>query len=162
MTPELINGLFAVAGAIVGSGVAALFSWIQYRKARRQQEVSETWLSHLAEIVAVEGQLGQLPEALRFHGLNKEDLDQAGVTPHEFAYLLNSFTLGGTWHRILHPNCRTPFGVDHYRYRMCESEATRRAWPLIRKMMNPNEFVESIDATIKAIEIKDAPQCAGR
>lgn len=160
MTPEFVNGLFAVVGALVGSGFTALFSWVQYKKAQKRQEVSETRLSHLAEIVAVEAQLGQLPEALRFHGLSKEDLDEVGVTPQEFAYLLNSFTLGGTWHRILHPNRRTPFGVDHYRSRMCESSATRKAWPLVKKMMNPSEFVESIDSTIRKIEGKEGPNDA--
>lgn len=157
MTPELVNGLFAVAGAILGSGFTALFSWMQFKKVQKRQEVSETSLSHLAEIVAVEAQLGQLPEALRFHGLSKEDLGEAGVTAQEFAYLLNSFTLGSTWHRILHPNRRTPFGIDHYRSRMCESEATRKAWPLVKKMMNPSDFVESIDSTIRRIEGKEVP-----
>jgi len=54
MTPELENGLFALGGAIVGAGFTALFSWIQYRSGQKRQETSETWLSHLSEIVAVE------------------------------------------------------------------------------------------------------------
>jgi hypothetical protein len=91
--------------------------------------------------------------------LSKEDLDKAGITPQEFAYLLNSFTLGGTWHRILHPDLKTPFGVDHYRYRMCKSGATRKAWPLVKMLMNRSPFVEQVDLTIKQIEDKEA-ECA--
>ena len=162
MTSELVNGLFALGGAFVGAGFTALFSWIQYRNAQKRQETSETWLSHLSEIVVVEARLGELPEALRFHGLGKEDLDAAGITSHEFAYLLNSFTLGGTWHRILHPKLKTPFGVDHYRYRMCKSEATRRAWPLVRMLMYRSPFVEQVDLTIKQIEAEEAERPSTR
>lgn len=136
--------------------VASLLALWQAILANKGQQASSTWLTHLSEIVEVEGRLGELPEALRFHGMSKEDLEQAGLTPQEFAYLLNSFTLGATWDRILHPNVRTPFGVDNYRYRMCESKETRKAWPLVKKLMNPSDFVDRVDLTIKRIEVKEA------
>jgi hypothetical protein len=139
----------AIAGLALMMALLALW---QSSRANRAQQASSAWLTHLAEIVEVESRLGSLPEALRFHGLAKEDLDQAGLTPQEFAYLLNSFTLGGTWDRILHPNLRTPFGVDSYRYRMCKSKQTRRAWPLVKKLLNPSDFVARVELTIKQIE----------
>lgn len=140
MISDMISGLALI--------VALLALW-QASLANRAQQASSAWLTHLSEIVEVEARLGELPEALRFHGMSKEELDRAGLTPQEFAYLLNSFTLGATWDRILHPNLRTPFGVDSYRYRMCKSKETRKAWPLVKKLMNPSVFVDRIDLTIR-------------
>jgi hypothetical protein len=140
MISDVISGLALIA---------ALLALWQASLANKAQQASSTWLSHLSEIVEVEARLGEFPEALRFHGMSKEELDQAGLTPQEFAYLLNSFTLGGTWDRILHPSLRTPFGVDTYRYRMCKSKETRKAWPLVKKLMNPSDFVDRVDLTIR-------------
>ncbi len=131
--------------------VAVLALW-QAHLANKTQQSSSTWLAHLSEIVEVEARLGDLPEALRFHGISKEELDHVGLAPQEFAYLLNSFTLGSAWDRILHPNLRTPFGVDSYRYRMCKSRDFRKAWPLVKRLMNPSDFVARVDLTIMQLE----------
>lgn len=128
--------------------VALVALWQAYRANKAQQD-SSARLTQLSAIVEVEARLGDLPEALRFHGMSKEELDQAGITPHELAYLLNNFTLGGTSDRILGRNLRIPFGVDSYRYRMCKSKETRKAWPLVKKLMNPSDFVDRIDLTIR-------------
>jgi hypothetical protein len=81
-----------------------------------------------------------------------EELQEVDLTPKEFAYLLNSFTLGSVRQAILYPDDRAPFPVDNYRYRMCQSEATRKAWPLVKKLMSPSSFVERVDRTIREIE----------
>ena len=139
-----------VSDVISGSAlIVALLALWQASLANKAQQASSAWLTQLSEIVEVEARLGELPEALRFHGMSKEELDQAGLTPQEFAYLLNSFTLGGIRDRQLYPILRAPFGVDSYRYRMCKSKETRKAWPLVRKLMNPSDFVERVDLTIR-------------
>ncbi len=112
-------------------------------------------LAHLPPIVELEARLGDLPSALRFHGVSPSDLEEAGITPQEFAYLVNSFTLGSVWHRIIAPGIKTTYGIDHYRYRMCQAESVRKAWPLVKKLMNPSDFVERIDKTIADIERKE-------
>lgn len=137
--------------------IVALLALWQASLANKAQQASSAWLTQLSEIVEVEARLGELPEALRFHGMSKEELDQAGLTPKEFAYLLNNLTLGGIRDRIHHPNLRTPFGAGSYRYRMCKSKETRKAWPLVRRLMNPSAFVDRVDLTIrKQIEEEEA------
>ena len=138
--------------------IVALLAFWQASLVNRTQQASSAWLAQLSAIIEVEGRLGDLPEALRFHGIGRDELDQAGLTPQEFAYLLNSFTLGDIQDRVLHPNLRIPFGVktETYRYRMCKSKETRKAWPMIKKLMNPSAFVDRIDLTIRSQEEEEA------
>jgi hypothetical protein len=35
---------------------------------------------------------------------------------------------------------------------MCKSKQTRRAWPLVKKLLNPSDFVARVELTIKQIE----------
>ena len=131
--------------------VALLALW-QSSRTNKAQQATSAWLTQLSAIVEVESRLGELPEALRFHGIKKEELDQAGLTAEELSYLLNSFTLGGIRDKVLYPKLRTAFEIDSYRYRMCTSKETRRAWPLVKKLMNPSNFVARVDLTIERIE----------
>lgn len=132
--------------------VISLVALWQASRAFRAQQVASTLLTHLSAIVQVESRLGELPEALRFHCVAKEELDEAGVTPPELAYLLNSFTLGSVRQDILAPTVRDAFSAGNYRYCMCQSKATRNAWPLVKRLMNPSPFIERIDRTIENIE----------
>ena len=134
--------------ALITSIVALLWTAIMNR---RQNEYS-TLLAHLSDINAVEARLGQLPSALRFHGLSESDLADGGMTPEEYAYLLNNFTAGATWHMILTSRDRSPFRPGSYRYVMCQSVETQKAWPVVKRMMSPSGFVERIDATIALIQ----------
>ena len=111
-------------------------------------------VAYYTEMAQVEARLSDLPGALRFHGLAKEDLLAVGLALDEFAYLLNSFTLGSTRHQVLSRSTK-PFRPGTYRYNMCKSEATRRAWPLIKMMMNTTDFVKAIDRTIERIEAEE-------
>jgi hypothetical protein len=117
---------------------------------------ASTLAAHMSAIVQVESRLAELPDALRFHGLSVEDLKAAGIEPCEFAYLLNSFTLGSIRQRILSRWDRRAFPSGDYRYQMCLAKETRRAWPLVKKLMNPGAFVDRIDRTIEKIEKQEA------
>jgi hypothetical protein len=133
------------------SFLSLVFSAVALWQTRRSVRAS-TLIGHLSEIVQVESRLGELPSALRFHGLTKENLNKAGIDGPEFAYLLNSFTLASVRQDILRPKIRSVFPRESYRYQMCLSKDTRKAWPLIKKLMNPSPFVDRIDRTIKSIE----------
>ena len=134
--------------SLVLSLVAVLLSL----RANRRQEVAATMLGHLCPIVELEARLGELPQALRFHDVSVEEIREAGLEPQEFAYLVNSFTLGSVWHQIITPKIKTAYGIDEYRTRMCRSKEFRRAWPVVKKLLNPTEFVDRIDATVETFE----------
>jgi hypothetical protein len=132
--------------------IVSLLALWQAVRIYKRQETASTRLAHLPSILAVEGSLANLPEALRFHGIDPKDLEEAGITPQEFAYLLTSFTCGGVWHQIAPPSVKTDYEIDEYRSRMCESEPTRKAWPLVRRLMNTSTFVTLVDSAIRRIE----------
>ena len=68
-------------------------------------------LNNLITIVNVESQLGDVPSALKFHGVDPNELENIGVTSKEFAYLLTSFTVGGIYYKSHFPNDMEPFEI---------------------------------------------------
>jgi hypothetical protein len=48
------------------------------------------------------------------------------------------------------------FPKDGYRYSMLRSERTRKAWPVLKGFMEPGQFVDAIDRTIREIETDEA------
>ena len=80
-------------------------------------------------------------------------LDRRTSQLHEAAYtknhgillhLLNNFTLGGTYYRTS-PQPELAFMPGSYRDEMCRSPATRRAWPLLKRMIMPSPYRNHLD-----------------
>jgi hypothetical protein len=73
---------------------------------------------------------------LRFHGVSTEELDAAGVTATEFAYLIASFEAASVYYRF-HERSPKPFKKSSLRYKLLATPATRKAWaahePLFRR-----------------------------
>ena len=144
MSPELIISLVAVVVSLISSGFG-IWSW------GKQKNVN-AMSTFLAAIAQVERTLGQVPTAVRFHGIKPEELQDIGITPEEFAYLVASFTVGWIHHHSVTPGDTTPWVKGSYRYNMFCTEATRKAWPLIKRMMGPDKYCEQLEATLKACE----------
>jgi len=123
-----------------------------YRQNREQVRVAR--LSNLTSIVGVEGSLGKVPSALRFHGIDQAELAEAGVTPEEFAYLLTNCTATAFYHNTSNEKPDQPFAEGSYRRAMCVTPDFQRAWPVLKKMMNKGMFVSRVDATIAAVRKK--------
>jgi len=115
---------------------------------RRGMNAAE--LASLSHVVNIEQTLGQIPTALKFHGITPKEMNEADIEPKELAYLLSSFTAGEIYHGTKAQKKMKTFEVGSYRYRMCKSEATRKAWPIIKRMMNPSIYRNKITATIKS------------
>ena len=106
-------------------------------------------LSNLANLIALERSIAEIPTVFRFHGISAGDIKQAGITPEELAYLVASVTAGGVYHRTVNPGSLKPFLSGTYRHTMCCNEEFRKAWPLVKRMMNESDFTKRIDETIK-------------
>lgn len=119
---------------------------------RRQINAAE--LASLSHVVDIERTLGEVPTALKFHGITIEEMKKADIEPKELAYLLSSFTAGAIYHGTKVQRKIKTFQVGSYRYEMCKSEATRKAWPIIKRMMNPSNYRDKIDSTINLIHNK--------
>ncbi|MDH6356352.1 hypothetical protein [Parabacteroides sp. PF5-9] len=104
-------------------------------------------------IVGIEGRLGQIPELLRFHGIDnpEEILKQHGITSEEFAYLVNSFTVAGTFYRTT-PTPNDILKEGSYRWVMCKSPSTQKAWPLVRIMLADSPYRKALDELIEKLK----------
>ena len=120
-----------------------------------KRQKNESVNASLGTIVQIEHSLANIKSAFKFHGIYDEDLDKHKVSREELAYLVASFTAGGIYHRTHSPNDISIFPEDSYRYNMCLSQDTRKAWPLVERMMNKGKFVERVGYTIDSIENKE-------
>ena len=56
------------------------------------------------------------------------------------------------------PNSKTPYPKDGYRYTLLKSKDTRKAWPLLKRMMVPSNYIDKIEATLHQIQ-KEEQSC---
>lgn len=133
--------------AIVISVVS--LSW-SVRTSLRQREVSAI-IANGTSLSQVESTLGNIPGALRFHGIDPHDLEDIGISPKEFAYLVSNFTLGGVYYRST-SKTRYRIAPGTYRYQMCQSDMTRRAWPTLRRMLSPGSYRDALDQAFALLD----------
>ncbi len=133
---ELVISLIATTISVVSLG------W-SVRTSLRQREGSAI-AANLISLSQVEASIAEVPSALRFHGIELTDLEEGGITPEEFAYLLSNFTLGGVYYRSS-PKAKHMIEPGTYRYEMCQAEATRKIWPVLRRMISPSPYRDALD-----------------
>jgi hypothetical protein len=97
------------------------------------------------------------PSILRFHGVSQEELDAAGLTAKEFAYLVASFEAASVYYRF-HETSPTPFKPSSLRYRLLATPETRRAWPLLSRFFESDStFMRKIEETLKLFDSSGEP-----
>lgn len=141
------------------SGVAVMVSitsliWTAI-SARSQRQNTAVVTNH-TNIIRVEAQIAKVPSLLRFHGIMDPEMElkQHGISAEEFVYLLNSFTVAGTFYRTA-PRAKTKLlAKGSYRYNMCRSPATRRAWPLLRSFINKGPYRDHLDEIFSKLDKK--------
>ncbi len=102
----------------------------------------------MTTIIGVEAKIAEVPTALKFHNLDPDELGKIGLKSDEFAYLLTSFTAGGIYYKTFYPDDDTPFAEGSYRYIMCTSEATRKAWPILKNFITDTNYKKKIEKTV--------------
>ena len=140
---ETIFSITALALSIISIMISLYWSV----KDRRDSSL----LANHSNLIQIESLVGDFPSILRFHGIDEKELKKHGLTSEEFAYLLNNFTAGGTFHRMI-GNRKSTFKKGTYRYNMCVAEPTRKAFPLIKQMLEPSRYRDKIENTIKKYE----------
>jgi len=143
----LISSLALIVSAVTGV-------WT-LRNSRDQAQAAR--LANVTSIIDTERSLAGVPTALRFHGITQAALDEAGVTAAEFAYLLANCSSTSLYHNWSSEDPNLPFAENSYRHAMCASADFRRAWPLIKRMMNKGTFTSRMDATIATIQARATP-----
>lgn len=120
------------------------------------QQLNNATLVNLSSIVQVERSIGSIEKtnAFRFHGITDEEINDAGVTKEELAYLVASFTAGRIYDACVFPevSMTEPLKNTHYRYKMLAQPETRKAWHLIARMMTADSYIKKLELTKDEIE----------
>jgi len=145
------ESLFSIA-AIFISVASLVFTLVLNRRMSHSNAVG----SCFSLMAQAESMLKDVPTGLKFHTISSQDLSEIGLSAEEFTYLLVNFTSAGVYYRMFMPNNNDPFEEGSYRYTMLLSPETRKAWPLLKKMINPEigSYGKKIEATIRIIESK--------
>lgn len=140
MDPEVWVALLALIVSV------ATFAWTLHSQSVQARHA--TIQANMSVLVEVWGVLARKPSALRFHGISEAELRDHGIDAEELAYLLASFEAASVYYRYFE-NGSDPFPEGSLRYTMCTSEATRRAWPLLKRFFaGDSSYMAKIQATI--------------
>ena len=156
--PALLEVDIIAIVAVAVSSISLLLNVLLARWIFRGENRSSAVASSFALMASAEAMLKDIPTGLKFHGITEQDLADAGLTAEEFAYVLVNFTSAGVYYRINDPHDVTAFPRDSYRHVMLSAPATQRAWPLLKKLINPQlgSYGKKIEATLAAIEQEHA------
>lgn len=119
------------------------------------QQIKNATLSNLASIVQVERSIGEIEtNAFRFHGIEESEIEAAGVSKKELAYLVASFTAGRIYDACVfqEDSMAEPLPNYHYRYKMLAQPDIINAWPLIARMMTGDKYIKKLELTIGEIQ----------
>lgn len=148
MTLETVTAVLA----IVVSLVALIRGEMMQRAMQRSQSEDASVLANIGALVEVWRNIGTKPSLLRFHGVTDDELRNCGVDAEELAYLITSFETASHYYKYI-DNRVVPFPRESIRFRMCASEHTRRAWPVVRKFLPADTpYFERIEATMAQCE----------
>lgn len=121
-------------------------------EALAKQIAASAMIANQQSIIMVERDVARIPTVLKFHGVDKKELDDLEVSPEELAYVLSSFTANAMLDRARQTNDKDPFPPGSYRYAMLKAEPTRKLWPILKRLMHQDSYIDKIEATIKVIE----------
>ena len=123
---ELFLSVMAVAVSIA----SLIWTAITAESQRKNAAV----VTNHTNIINVEAQIAKVPSLLRFHGITDPEmaLEQHGLSSEEFVYLLNSFTVAGTFYRTSPKRKTMLLAKVYYRYNMCSSSHSPCLAPFTR------------------------------
>ena len=114
--------------------------------------------------ISLERSLRDTPAAFRFHQVDMNAVERAGVTPDEFSYLVAVFTSGGLHIKandVLQKGRTVPaaFKQGSYFRRLLSTPEVLTVWPELEKMIGSSVFLVRLRMTIDEIR---AQQEGGR
>ena len=135
-------------GALVISIIAL---YISYKTNKYNLEITNKTNNYLS-MIDIEKSLKDIPDALRFHGIEVNELKKNNLDVNEFIYLLNSFTSGTMFYIEGELANEEPFKENSYRYTMLSHPDVQNAWPFLSKMIEDSTYKRKIENTIKKIK----------
>ena len=117
---------------------------ITWRKQHEQERLNQ----NIALLAEIKMNLAEMPEAFRFHGISEEDMKTHNITEKELAYLVANFMAGQVYYETIDNNPDEPFGENDYRTQICKTEAFRKAWPLVKKILDDTSYRQKVEKTV--------------
>ena len=136
---EIIISIVALVVSFSTLGWQAL-SW---KKQHEQERLNQ----NIALLAEIKMKLADMPEAFRFHGISEKDMEEHDVTEKELAYLIANFMAGQVYYETINNNPEEPFGENEYRTQICKTIAFRKAWPLVKKIIDDTSYRDKVERT---------------
>jgi hypothetical protein len=137
--------------SITALGVSLVsFAWtiLAHRKMTEHGSVH----ANMSALVGLYNRIEETPSILRFHGVSNEELEAAGVTAREFAYLVASFEAASAYYGF-HEKSPKPFKESTMRYQLLATPATRKAWPLLSRFFDEDtSYRRKIETTLRLFD----------
>jgi len=143
-TLEIIISIVALVVSLSSLGWQA----ITWRKQHEQGRLNQ----NIALLAEIKMKLAEMPEAFRFHGISKKDMEAHEITEKELAYLVANFMAGQVYYETIDNNPGEPFGENDYRTQICKTVAFRKAWPLVKKILDDTSYRKKVEKTVVRYE----------
>lgn len=140
----------AVAALAAALATRAAFAAVKKQgELQRLQAEHEAIQSNATMLVDLWSRVGSNPDLLKFHGIDRKQLNEVGLDVEDLAYLIASFEAAGYYYEYFDKGTG-PFPAHSLRAHMCASEATQKAWPLLKEFfVGSPKFTLRIEETIK-------------
>ena len=143
---ELLPLILSIVSIIIAC-ISFLLNFFDFKR----ESFNQAYFSNENHIIEIESRIGAKPDLLRFHGVEnpQEFLKSHGIDSDEFAYLVNSFTAGSIFYNTANPAEKEKLlQPGSYRWKMCKSPATKKAWPAVKLLLAKGEFRDKIESLI--------------
>ncbi len=138
---EIIISIVALVVSLSSLGWQA----ITWKKQHEQERLNQ----NIALLAEIKMKLAEMPEAFRFHGISEEDMEAHDITEKELAYLVANFMAGQVYYETIDNNPEEPFGENDYRAQICKTKAFRKAWPLVKKILDDTSYRQKVEKTVE-------------
>lgn len=146
--PEAWAAIFALAAFIF-----SLLTFIEQKRGEKHLKHLEALQSNGAMLNEAWRQLAVAPGSLRFHSIDKDELEKSGFTVDELVYLIINFQAADYYYQ--HKEGKTgAFSTGSLRYAILSNPETRRAWPFMKPFfVASNRYVHRIEETIRLFDL---------
>ncbi len=138
---EVMISITALIASFISLGWQA-FSW---KKQHEQERLNQ----NIAILTDIKLKLAEMPEAFRFHGISESEIKEHGLTEKELAYLVANFMAGQVYYETINNDPDEPFGENDYRAQICKTEAFRKAWPLVKRILDDTAYRKKVENTVE-------------
>lgn len=156
MDPIWITAIGGTAGLLLATCgfVWGMYTWIQQSHRNRVN-------LHMERLCGLY-QKTRVSILLSCHGISDAEFDLAEFYEEELRYLLINFTISRMYQHSRTPLQEGPFRKNSYRYNLCRSDTTRRAFEILKRIFGDVEITRRIDATLREIATTTSQQAKPR